>query len=144
MALPYILKQNTNQSMTSAYGKWYASAKIEGEKNIGDLAEVIQRNCTAKKSDVLAVLTELVEVMTTELQNGNRVVLDGFGAFKLGISSKGAEKPEDFTVTKHIKGVKVLFRPETHRDQAGSTTKALVTGVKLKLAGTTTATEVKP
>jgi hypothetical protein len=31
--------------------------------DLSALAERIQRNCTAKKSDVLAVLTELVEVM---------------------------------------------------------------------------------
>lgn len=143
--LKYILYQNTNQSMTSAYQKWYAKAQIEGVKDTDDLAEVIQRNCTAKKSDVLAVLSELVEVMTTELQNGNRVKLNGFGSFKLGLRSKGAEKPEDFSVTKNIKGVRVLFTPETHTDQAGSTVKTLITGVRLKLSGTASnGEEVKP
>ena len=142
--LNYILKQNSNQGMLSAYGKWYAKAQMTGTVTTEDLARLIEENCTAKEADVLAVISELVRVMTTALQNPQRVVLRGLGAFKLSVSSKGAEKPEDFSVSKNIKGVRVLFQPETHRDQSGSVSKKLVTGVKLRLAGTNIATEVKP
>ena len=71
------------------------------------LADRIQRNCSMKRSDVLAVLAELVEVMTDELQLGNRVKLNGFGSFKVGMKTTPAETEEDFTVTKNVKSLHV-------------------------------------
>jgi predicted histone-like DNA-binding protein len=85
--------------------------------DLAALAERIQRNCTAKKSDVLAVLTELVEVMQDELQASHRVKLDGFGAFKLGMSTKGAETAKAFTPVTNVKSLHVLFQPEVHIDR---------------------------
>ena len=41
----------------------------------------LQRNCTVKKADILAVLDELVETMRDQLQDSKRVKLDGFGSF---------------------------------------------------------------
>jgi nucleoid DNA-binding protein len=39
----------------------------------------------------MAVLEELVEVMKDQMQDSKRVKLDGFGSFKIGIESKGAQ-----------------------------------------------------
>ena len=93
--------------------KWFARPVWLGTKGTADLAERIQNNCTVKKSDVLAVLDELVEVMKTELQNSKRVKLDGFGTFKLGITSRGTDTAEEFDATQHIENVHILFQPET-------------------------------
>ncbi len=82
------------------------------------LAERIQRNCSMKKSDVLAVLCELVEVMNDELQNSNKVKLNGLGTFSIGIRSTGAMTEEDYKASENIKGFKVRFLPEAHK--AGS------------------------
>ena len=86
----YKLYQDNRKNSTTR-GQWYGRAAVMGVTNLETLAARIQRNCTAKKSDVLAVLTELVEVMQDELQEGRRVKLDGFGSFKIGLSTKGAE-----------------------------------------------------
>ena len=43
---------------------WYARAIQLNTINTAGLEDIIQRNCSMKRSDVLAVLTELVEVMT--------------------------------------------------------------------------------
>lgn len=112
----------------------YARAVSSGTVHTTDLAEVIQRNCTCKKSDVLAVLAELVEVMQTELQNSHRVHLDGFGAFKIGIKSKGEKEEKDFNPSKNIIGMKVLFQPEMRISPNGVRTKALLMGAKVKEA----------
>ncbi|KXB83653.1 putative DNA-binding protein [Prevotella sp. DNF00663] len=113
-------------------GKWYARAVHNGVVGTDELAEIMQRNCTVKKSDIKAVLTELVEVMQDELQNSKRVRIDGLGSFKLGISSLAAPTAKEYTIAKHVKRVHVLFMPETKID-AGShkRSKVLVNGAKL-------------
>lgn len=97
---------------------FYARAVHNSAVTTDDLAEIIQRNCSMKKSDVLAVLTELVEVMTDELQASKTVKLDGLGSFKLGVRSKGADSEEKFSVTKHIVGLRVRFLAEGKRDNS--------------------------
>jgi predicted histone-like DNA-binding protein len=94
------------------------------------LAEIIQRNCTVKKSDVLAVLDELVETMRDQMQDSKRVKLDGFGSFKIGLNSKGARTAKSFTVADHIEGMHVVFTPERTHDQAGNRVKQFLQGVK--------------
>ena len=59
----YTLYQNNRKNSTTR-GQWYARTKVMGITNLETLAARIQRNCTAKKSDVLAVLTQ---PWTTEL-----------------------------------------------------------------------------
>lgn len=132
MAVFYKLYQS--QQKNSAYkGQWYARAAIVGETTIDDLADRIQQNCTCKKSDVLAVLTELVEAMTTDLQNGKRVVLKGFGAFKIGISSAPAAEKNKFSVSENIKGLHVLFQPEVKIDRSNrKRTKTFLAGTTVK------------
>ena len=80
------------------------------------IAERIHRNSTAKKSDAKAVLTEMVEVITDALQSSQRVKIDGFGAFKVGLSSRGADSEEDFTVSENVRGMRIIFQPETQTD----------------------------
>ena len=116
MALLYKLYQDNRKNSTTR-GQWYARAHMTQTTDLAALAERIQRNCTAKKSDVLAVLTELVEVMQDELQASHRVKLDGFGAFKLGMSTKGAETAKAFTPVTNVKSLHVLFQPEVHIDR---------------------------
>jgi predicted histone-like DNA-binding protein len=96
------------------------------------LAEIVQRNCTVKMSDVLAVIAELVEVMKDQMQDSKRVKLDGFGSFKIGIESKGAETAAKFTVAEHVKGLHVVFTPERSTDPSGSHSKQFLQGCKVE------------
>ena len=116
MAHLYKLIQNTNEHMPAANGKWYARPVYTGTIDLDGIAERIQRNSTAKKSDAKAVLTEMVEVITDALQASQRVHIDGFGTFKIGISSKGASAVKDFSISENLKSVRVLFQPETTID----------------------------
>ena len=93
------------------------------------LAEIMQRNCTVKRSDIKAVIEELIETMRDQLQDSKRVKLDGLGSFKLGLSSKGAEKASDFDARHHIRGVHVVFTPETTTDSTGRRSKTFLEGV---------------
>ena len=131
MAVLYRLQKNLNPK-SSSYGKVFAKAVITNTADLQVLAERIQRNCTAKKSDVLAVLTELVEVMQDELQNGHKVKLDGFGSFKIGIRGTTAESIKDFKVTENVKGLHVNFQPEVHIDTDKKRSQLFLSGCKLK------------
>lgn len=112
-------------------GKWYARAVHEGTIDLDGLADIMQDNCTVKRSDILAVLSELVETMRTQLQNSVKVKLDRFGTFKIGLNTKPADTAKDFTVTKNVIGTHVLFQPELKIDNKKNRRKAFLDGVKL-------------
>lgn len=127
MAVFYKLYQNNNKNFVNK-GKWYARSVITETVDTNQLAARIQRNCTVKKSDVLAVLTELTEVMQDELQASHRVKLNGIGSFKIGISTGPADTAKDFQPAKHLKGLHVLFSPEMKKDASQMRTRALLNG----------------
>ena len=114
----YKLIQNMNENMEKSYMKWYAFPVVTETVDLDYIAERIQRNSTAKKSDAKAVLTEMVEVMTDCLQNSQRVKIEGLGSFKVGLSSRGADTPDNFNVNENVKGVRIIFQPETKTDAA--------------------------
>ena len=129
MSVFFRLHQDKSQN-TKRSGKWYARAVPMAMVNTRQLAEIMQRNCTVKKSDILAVLDELVETMRDQMQDGKRVKLDGFGSFKIGLNSKGARTAKSFTVQDHIEGMHIVFTPERTHDSAGNRTKQFLQGAK--------------
>ena len=115
MALLYkIVRDNRKNSGNLYYGR---AVQIQSIDTAG-LADIIQRNCTVKKSDVLAVINELIEVMTDKLQNSCTVKLDGFGTFKLGLKTVGADKPENFSISRNVSGLRVNFISTGKKNQA--------------------------
>ena len=135
MAVLYRLSQN-KMSSSKAYGKWFAQAVMTGTIDTDALAEIMQRNCTVKKSDILAVISELIETMQDQLQNSKRIKLNGFGAFKLGIENAagGAATAAEFSASKNIKGLHVLFQPEVKTDSNGQRQKTFISGCTVQEA----------
>ena len=131
MSVLYRLHQDQSHG-TARSGKWYARMVPVGVIDTRALAEIIQRNCTVKKADVMAVIEELVEVMKDQMQDSKRVKLDGFGSFKIGINCRGARSAKAFTVTDNIEGLHVVFTPERTHDQAGNRVKQFLHGVKVE------------
>lgn len=131
--LNYKIYVNKNKKNLKTFNKYYARAVYLGTVQLADMAEKIQNNCSVKKSDVLAVLTELAEVMTSELQDSKVVKIAGLGSFKLALKCVGADCLKDFSAAKNIKKVHIRFSPETHVDAGSKTrTQALVTGTQVK------------
>ena len=131
MSVLYRLHQDQSVG-TKRSGKWYARMVPIGMIDTRGLAEIIQRNCTVKRSDVMAVLEELVDTMRDQLQDSKRVKLDGFGSFKIGINCKGARSAKAFTINDNIEGLHVVFTPERTHDQAGNKVKQFLQGVKVE------------
>ena len=65
MAVLYRLSQNKNED-SKIYGKWFAQAVMTGTVDTNALANIMQRNCTVKKSDIMAVITELIAKVVHE------------------------------------------------------------------------------
>ena len=131
MSVLYRLHQDKSVG-TQRSGKWYARMVPTGTINTRQLAEIIQRNCTVKRSDVMAVIEEMVETMRDQLQDSKRVKLDGFGSFKIGINCRGARSAKAFTVNDNIEGLHVVFTPERTHDQAGNKVKQFLQGVSVE------------
>lgn len=133
MAVLYRLSQNKMEG-SKAYGKWYAQAVMTGVVDTNALATIMQRNCTVKKSDILAVITELIETMQDQLQESKRVKLNGLGTFKISISSSGASTASDYDVRKDVKSLRVLFQPEVKKDVDGNRKKTFISGCNVQEA----------
>jgi len=129
MSVFYRLHQDKSQN-TKRSGKWYARAVPMAMINTRQLAEIMQRNCTVKKADILAVLDELVETMRDQMQDGKRIKLDGFGSFKIGLECTGSRSAEAFKVADNITGMHVVFSPERTHDSAGNRVKQFLQGAK--------------
>ncbi len=130
MAVLYRLYQN-NQPTSEQYKKWYGRSVAIEKVTTDQIAAEIEANCTVKRADILAVLSELVVVMKRELQNSKRVCLDRFGAFKIGISTSPAEAAKDFNVNDNVRGVHVIFQPELHIDSTGRRIRSFLDGCKV-------------
>ena len=65
------------------------------------------------KGTVEAVAWKLANVINRHLHEGDKVRLKDFGLMKLEIESDKVDVPEDFKPSKHIKGVRLHFLPES-------------------------------
>lgn len=113
MSVFYRLNQDKRRE-SATNGKWFARSVALNTIDTEALISEIEKHCTVTDADVVAVVKALIFVINKQLQNGNRVKLNGMGAFTIGLKSKGADSPSEFTASKHIVGSRVNFRPETH------------------------------
>ena len=111
MAILYRVYQDTRENALTS-GQWFARAVHTQAVNLQQMAMEIEENVSVKYSDVSAVLIELVNVMNRHLNASERVVLDGFGSFKIGLKTKGSLRKEDFSASKNIVGSRMNFQPE--------------------------------
>ncbi|SEA59968.1 DNA-binding protein, histone-like, putative [Xylanibacter ruminicola] len=143
MSVFYRLSKVTSPK-AKGYGKWYPRAVITQTVDTEMLATIMQRNCTLKRADIVAVITELIETMADQLQDSKRVKLNGFGSFKIGIHGEGANSAADFSVSKNIKDLHVLFQPEVKTDGSGVRQKTFITGCSVQEAPKNDVDTTKP
>lgn len=130
MAVRYRLYQNNN-AQNKGFMKWYGRAVALDTVSTDQLADTIEANCTVKRADILAVLSELVVTMKKELQDSKKVRLDRFGTFKLGISSSPSDSAKEFSSGQNVRSVHVIFQPEVKVGADGRRVKALLDGCKV-------------
>ena len=108
----YILKKQKSPILPSV-GMYVARAVHNEVVDTEQIATKIQENCTLKRSDVLAVLSELEDVLCQYLKDGKIVRLNHLGRLKLEIEGKPVSRPEEFDPVKHIRAVRLHFIPES-------------------------------
>jgi predicted histone-like DNA-binding protein len=105
--LKKILKRNP-QDLTQS--KWYLTQEKSENIGIKEIAREIEGRSALSLGDVRSVLSNLVEVLPVFLKLGQSVNLEGFGSFRVSVSSEGADRPEELNA-RRVKGVKLLFLP---------------------------------
>jgi predicted histone-like DNA-binding protein len=83
-----------------------------GNVGLKDIAKEIEGRSALSLGDVQSVLSNLMEVLPVFLKLGQSVNLEGFGIFRVSVTSEGTATPEKLNA-KHIKDVKLLFLPST-------------------------------
>ena len=93
-----------------------ARAVKAGDYSFDELADDIAESTTVTRADTYAVLQSIRPKLKKALLAGQRVVIDGLGAFNIGLYGKcyNAEtmQREDFAPSSFIKGWSLHFRPE--------------------------------
>jgi len=110
--IKYTVRQNTNEKMPEANGKFYAYPVIEETMDMMDLtAHMEKHNSGYSQAVCMGVLIALRKCVKEQVLAGKNVKLDGLCIFSLGIKNKeGAASEKDFSVSKNISGVKLRCR----------------------------------
>jgi len=109
MAVKFHVIQRPNPQDRTLPQKFYAAFKSNGEMSLKQLSERIAQISTVSRTDTMAVLTALVEVVPEELANGQTVRLGDLGSFSINISSEGSDTAEQVSAS-NIRASKVVFR----------------------------------
>lgn len=91
-------------------GMYYAYAKANGDIELDEMAERIQRSSTVNQADVECVLRALLTEMIDSLQRGEIVRMGGIGSFYVTLRSTGILIQKDVKDNQII-GARVRFRP---------------------------------
>ena len=120
-------KVKNNRKNSTTYGKVYGRAVVSATVHTKAIAQKIGKRCTVTEPDILAVLNALEDEISDNLAQGNRVVLDDFGSFKVGLNTTPADSAKKFTST-NIKGMHVIFQPAIEMEQ-GKRIKSMLRGI---------------
>ena len=111
--LEIILSQNKNME-SKAYCKWYGRVIRRTTLNTRALCQHIESHGSIYTSDVVAgVIATLRRCIPELIAQGIAVQLEGIGTFYPMLESAGADKPENYSVAEHVKGVHVRFHPDS-------------------------------
>jgi predicted histone-like DNA-binding protein len=96
--------QNLSQS------KWYLTQEKTGTVGTQEIAKEIEGRSALSLGDVQSVLSNLVEILPLFLKLGQTINLEGFGSFRISVTSEGTATPEELTA-RNVNGVKLIFLP---------------------------------
>ena len=102
--------QNKNED-SKCFGKWYARAVNTGTIDLEGLAEhMSEHNTPFSKGAIAGVLTDMVSCIRELALEGKAVKLPNLAIFQIGLTTHGADSPENFNVKKNVKSVRLKVR----------------------------------
>ena len=130
MSMAKFRKVKNNRKNSPTRGMIYGRAVVNRVVHTSAIAKKITERCTVTEPDILAVINALMTEISANIAEGNKVVLDEFGSFKLGIRTSPAESAKKFT-SANIKNMYVIYSPYTVMDQ-GKRVKPMLSGIKME------------
>ena len=115
----YELRQNKN-NLSKIFGKWFAHSKTVETLNTRKLAQHISEHGSIYTPDVVyGVLEKFRSCLLEMLLESKKVKIEGLGTFYCTVENTkgGAQKKEDFSVSKHLKALHIRFLPEQEQEQ---------------------------
>jgi predicted histone-like DNA-binding protein len=110
--MKYKLVRRKNPQDRESPGKWYAAPVNDGKVGQQEIFADIVNQSSLSRGDVANAINNLIDTIPKYLVMSKSVNLGELGTLRVSFTSRGVEKPEDFTVDK-ISGVRVLFVPST-------------------------------
>ena len=123
-----LIKNNIKSS--NSYGKYFAKAVSQGEVTFDEITAEACRNSGLSEGTVIAVVTDLQDILKRKLRDGQTVVLPGIGRFSLRVESIGVDDPKNFNIRRHITRFVCGFLPAGRRIQGRHILYDLCDGVK--------------
>ena len=130
MSMAKFRKVKNNRKNSPTRGMIYGRAVVNRVVHTSAIAKNITERCTVTEPDILAVINALMTEISANIAEGNKVVLDEFGSFKLGIRTSPAVSAKKFT-SANIKNMYVIYSPYTVMDQ-GKRVKPMLSGIKME------------
>lgn len=113
MAIKFFKQKRKIVINSVVFEKYLPIMQHETEVGFEEMAQMIEKNSTMSRGDILGVLAELETASIFMLENGHTVRLGLLGAFYPTIEVKSADSPEKVT-RKLIKRFKILFKPSKY------------------------------
>jgi predicted histone-like DNA-binding protein len=130
MSMAKFRKVKNNRKNSPTKGMIYGRAVVNKVVHTRAIAKKITERCTVTEPDILAVINALMTEISANIADGNKVVLDEFGSFKLGIRTSPAESARKFTEA-NIKNKYIIYSPYTVMEQ-GRRVKPMLSGIKME------------
>lgn len=130
MSMAKFRKVKNNRKNSPTKGMIYGRAVVNKVVHTRAIAKKITERCTVTEPDILAVINALMTEISANIADGNKVVLDEFGSFKLGIRTSPAESAKKFT-SANIKAMYIIYSPYSVMDQ-GKRVKPMLSGIKME------------
>jgi predicted histone-like DNA-binding protein len=102
------IQRKNPQNITQT--KWYLTQEKTGTVGVQEIAREIEGRSALSLGDVQSVLSNLVEILPLFLKLGQTIKLEGFGSFRISVTSDGTETAEELSA-RNVRGVKMVFLP---------------------------------
>ncbi len=116
------LTQVNPESTSTLKGKFVPHVVIDETYDIAKLAEHMSaHNSPFSKGALQGMITDMVACIRELILDGKNVKLDNLAIFSAGLDSKAADTKEEFSIAKHINGIRLRARA------TGDATRVLLT-----------------
>ena len=112
--MKYKIVKETKPTLAT-YGKYKAKTVHNGEVSSRELMKEVAQHSSVSEGTVLNVMMGLSTVINQHLRRGDKVRMESWGMMKLEIESDKVDSPEQFNPSKHIRGVRLHFLPESNK-----------------------------